>query len=174
MAEETGDIINSASSTNDGTRVNTPIRTLGQFGFGREFTGSGANDYFNVGNLGIANGTNENITLSVWLKANDPGIENWGKVISKRNQSDDGYVYALIFGDEVSSKNIYGVIKHKNTWPWQEVQNNTWEYFICTYNGSYRKLYKNDTEKTSNSQTGALWSSTQDVTIGAIMEGTPQ
>jgi hypothetical protein len=48
MVEETGNINNSASSTNDGTRVDTPIRTTGEIGYGQEFTGSGANDYFKL------------------------------------------------------------------------------------------------------------------------------
>ena len=44
MIEASGSIGNSATSSNDGTRINTPIRATGQLGYGQEFTGGGADD----------------------------------------------------------------------------------------------------------------------------------
>jgi hypothetical protein len=164
MIEDTGSIDNSASSTNDGTRVNTPTRIAARIGYGQEFSGGGADDMFNVGDLGIADGTNENITFSVWANIDNANTQDWGKIVSKRNDADTDYVYDLQLNADVD-KDLYPVI-NGNTGAYYLVEKSTWVHIVVTYNGSKKNFYINGTLFDSEDQTGALWGSSTDTTIG--------
>jgi hypothetical protein len=167
MVEESGDINNSASSTNDGTRVNTPIRDAGQIGYGQEFTGSGTDDMFNIGNMGLADGVNENLTLSAWLNINDPALEDWGGVIVKRNDLDTDDIYLIYFDDDVSDKEITGNVNSDSTGRFL-IDKSTWVYVVFTYDGLARRFYINSSNVYENFLTfGPIWASSADVTIGA-------
>jgi hypothetical protein len=166
MEEDTGSIGNSASSTNDGARVNTPTRDTGKIGYAQNFTGGGADDYFNLGDLGLADGTNENFTISTWANINNPGVEDWGKIVSKRNNSDTGMVYSLGFDNDGTSKEVYIYVNDDGSSGIPIIKSN-WVFMSFTYNGSSQMLYYNDTlELEDTGMSGPMWSSTADVTIG--------
>jgi hypothetical protein len=167
MVEETGSIGNSASSTNDGTRVNTPTRDTGKIGYGQNFTGSGTNDMFNIGNLGLADGVNENLTLSVWLNINNPAIEDWAGVIIKRNDLDTDDIYEMYFDNSIPDKKIRGNINSDSTTS-LPIDKSTWVYVVFTYDGSARRFYINSSIKVTDlTISGPIWASSANVTIGA-------
>jgi hypothetical protein len=166
MLEDSGSINNSASGTNDGTRFNTPIRTTGKVGYGQEFTGSGADDYFNLGDLGIADGINENITFSTWANIDDSSLENDAKIICKRNSTDDDYLYAFTFDSDPVDKDIELGLNGASG-SLQEVAKSTWVYLVGTYDGSNMIFYINATNVDQEARSGALFASSKNVTIGS-------
>jgi hypothetical protein len=168
MSQDIGSILNSASATNDGTRINTPSRTQGKIGFSQDFTGAGADDHFNLGNLGLADGVNVNITMSFWMKVRDSALESWAKIISKRNEADSDYVYYISFDNVPSNKQLYGGVNGDGTWPYTTVLDDQWMYITMTYNGTDKIFYVNESVQTQDSPaTGAIWNSSADVSIGA-------
>jgi hypothetical protein len=144
MIESSGSIGNSASSSNDGTRVNTPTRDTGYIGYGQNFTGGGSDDYFNLGDLGISDGVNQNITMSMWANIDDSEVETWGKIISKLNNAGTDYVYSFSFNDDVSNKDLYITLNGDGS-SGQPVINGNWTYLTFSYDGSNQKLYYNET-----------------------------
>jgi hypothetical protein len=168
MVEETGNLNNSASSSNDGTRVNTPTRVTGWFGYGQAFTGGGADDYFNIGDLGIADGVNKNITLSAWAHIDNSATEDWGKIISKRNDADTGYIYYLSLDDDSPDKSAKFYAKDDTTTD-TTIAKSCWVHFAGTYGGTIKTVYINGTAKITDSggAGGAITSSNTDVTLGA-------
>jgi hypothetical protein len=165
MPEETGSINNSASDNNDGLRENTPTRTSGQVGYGQEFTGSGAQDYFNLGDLGIADGINENITFSTWANINDSALEDDAKIFCKRISTDDDNSYTFTFDNDGVDKDIE-IELNGLSGDLQEVPKSTWVYLVGTYNGSNMIFYINSINVDQNARSGALWASSKNVTIG--------
>jgi hypothetical protein len=166
MVEETGPIGNSASDTNDGTRENTPTRDTGKIGYAQNFSGGGADDYFNLGDLGLCDGTNENFTISTWVNINNSGVEDWGKIVSKRNSSDTAYVYSLAF-DNTASKEVYIYVNEDGS-SGVPIIKTDWVYLSFTYDGSDQKLYYNETLMlTDTGMSGPMWGSTADVIVGA-------
>jgi hypothetical protein len=167
MVEETGNINNSASSTNDGIRVDTPIRTTGEIGYGQEFTGSGANDYFNVGNLGITDGVNENVTMSFWAWIDNTATEDRAKPICKRNNDDTESAYQIGFDNDPIDKKIEIEIEGFSDTP-VDVDKSCWVYIVGTYNGSVQELFINGSSAQSSTFiTGPIASSNSNVTIGS-------
>ncbi|UCG70992.1 MAG: DUF2341 domain-containing protein, partial [Thermoplasmata archaeon] len=167
MVEETGNINNSASSTNDGTRVDTPTRTSGQIGYGQEFTGTGADDYFNVGNLGITDGVNENVTMSFWAWIDNSATEDSAKPICKRNNDDTESAYQIGFDNNPISKKIEIEIEGFSASP-VDVDKSCWVYLVGTYNGSVQELFINGRlEQSDTFITGPIANSNSNVTIGS-------
>jgi hypothetical protein len=165
MVEDSGSISNSASATNDGTRVNTPVRTNGQIGYGQEFSGGGADDMFNVGDLGIADGVDDEIAFSAWANIDNSNVEDWGKIISKRDSGDTTYVYAMSFNTD-ADRDVYPII-NGNSGSAIIVDKSTWVYLAGRYNGTQKTFHINGTQVDSEDQSGALWASSADTTIGS-------
>jgi hypothetical protein len=167
MKEDSGNIENSASSTNDGTRQNTPTRNVGQIGYGTDFSGGGADDYFNLGDLGIADGVNTNITFSTWAYIRDADLEDWGKIISKRNDADTKYVYHISFDDDSSDKDVACYVNNDGS-SYVPIVKETWVYITLTYDGTRRLLYANTTEILNDGgSSGPISSSSAGVTLGS-------
>jgi hypothetical protein len=139
MSETTGPIANSVSSSNYGGRVNTPTKVSGQIGYGQEFTEGGEEDVFLLGDLGLCDGVNENITVSLWAKI-DTGIlsEGYGKLISKRNDADNDYVYNIQLTD-TDPRQVYNSI-NGNSGSGRPITNLTWTYLTLTYDGSTKLM----------------------------------
>jgi hypothetical protein len=170
MSEASGPIANSVSASNYGGRVNTPTRVAGQMGYGQEFTGSnsenGGDDAFLLGDLGLADGVNENLTISVWGKLDTgPLSDSYGKLISKRNDADTTYIYWLEL-DSTSPHEIRGGV-NGDTGSGRSIKNVTWHYHTLTYDGSEKTRYLNDTVSFSEATTGALTQSNATVSVGA-------
>ncbi|MBD3344233.1 MAG: DUF2341 domain-containing protein, partial [Chitinivibrionales bacterium] len=79
MEESATDIVDATSNRNTGTIVSAPTQAGGTVSKSIYFDGS--DDKFNVGNLGLADGTHDEITISTWLKT-DAGIGNYAKMIA--------------------------------------------------------------------------------------------
>jgi hypothetical protein len=166
MDENIGSITNSASQTNNGTRVNFPTQAKGHIGYGQKFAGLGADDLFNIGNLGLADGVNENLTMSFWANVNYTLTEDWGKIISKRNDADSDYVYHIGFNS--AANKILGMHMNSDS-SWSiPVDNDVWIYIVATFDGTFKKIYLNTTEILSDpDSSGPITSSNADVSIGS-------
>jgi hypothetical protein len=167
MMEETGNIDNSASSSFDGTRVNTPTRASGQIGYGQEFTGSGAGDMFDLGNLGFSDGVKENITISVWANINDSALGIWSRIINKRDDSDSNTLWSIHFDSQPVDKDlVFAAAADTGAWP---IAKSTWVYITMTYNGLLKTHYHNGTfMRDDNGGSGPISiPSSAPVTIGA-------
>jgi hypothetical protein len=141
MDESSGDISNSATSTNDGTRLNTPTQDTGQIGYGQYFTGGGSDDCFNISDLGLVDGFQENLTISAWLNVNDSALEDFARVVNKRNNANDADVYTVYFQDQASNKDIsflIGADSGSTT-----VAKYVWVYLTYTYDGATKVHYHN-------------------------------
>lgn len=164
MSQESGPITNSVSSVNYGGRVNEPTRTSGILGYGQDFTGGNTLDMFNLGDLGIADGINENITFSLWANIDLVSSDTWARILSKQDQEYTGFdVYDLCLDDV---QNLYGHI-NDNGWPDTALADQTWYRFTLTYDGTDKNFYVNDTLAQNEAQSGALQYSSAPVTIGA-------
>jgi hypothetical protein len=141
MNEATGNINNSASASNDGTRVNTPTRVSSPFNYGQEFTGGGADDMFDIGDLGLADGVQENLTLSFWANIDDAALESWGRIICKRDDSNSNTVYGAYMNDDISDKDI--VFYAGSESGTSEIPKSKWIYVTFTYYDSLKVHYQN-------------------------------
>jgi hypothetical protein len=167
MVEETGTINNSASTTNDGTRVNTPTRFSGHIGYGQEFTGSGEDDYFNLGDLGITDGVNENVTMSFWAWIDNSASEDRAKPICKRNFDDTESAYQIGFDSDPIDKKIEIEIEGFSASP-EIVDKSSWVFIVGTYNGNVQELYLNASVVQSDTFiTGPMAYSNSNVTLGS-------
>ena len=165
MQEATGNINNSAGEFNDGVRYNTPIRNAGKFGYGQNFSGIYEEDMFRLGDLGICDGVNKNITFSVWAYINDSALDDYGKIFSKRNNAGTDSLYNLRFNDDVTDKDI-GIELNEDFSAYIGVAKSTWVYIVGTYDGSSLILYLNGTNAYQKSQSGPLMSSSAPTSIG--------
>jgi hypothetical protein len=164
MSEDSGPITNSVSSVNYGGRVNEPTRTSGIFGYGQDFTGGNNLDMFNLGNLGVADGINENITFSIWTNIDLVSSDTWARVLSKQDQEYTGFdVYDFCLDD---AQNLYGHV-NDNAWADTSLADQTWYRFTLTYDGTDKNFYVNETLTQNEGQSGALQYSSAPVTIGA-------
>jgi hypothetical protein len=164
MSEDSGPVSNSVSSSNWGGRVNEPKRTSGFLGYGQEFAGSASEDMFNLGDLGIADGINENITFSVWAKIDLGSSDLWARFLRKEDEASSGYdIYDFALNDV---QQMYGHI-NDNAWSYTSIADTTWHRFICTYDGSNKNFYINGSLSDNEAQTGPIQKSSAPVTIGA-------
>ncbi|UCE37668.1 MAG: DUF2341 domain-containing protein, partial [Thermoplasmata archaeon] len=166
--KETGEpYINSVKNKNYGTQWLTPTQVTGKFGYGQEFTGNGEDDMISLGNLGLCDGTQSNLTVSAWSYIDDPSLEDYAKIISKRDETDSSYEYMLGFNADASDKMIYWNTKTDSTGS-QNVAKSCWVHLAGTYDGSIKKFYINGSEATQDTDvSGPLSNSNWAVTIGA-------
>jgi hypothetical protein len=141
MMEEIGSINNSASSTNDGTRINTPTRDTGKIGYGQNFTGGGADDCFNISDLGLVDGFQEDLTISAWLNIDDSALEDWARVVNKRDNANSADLYSVNFDNQASNKDINFVAGGDSGS--SSIAKYVWVYITFTYNGSVKVHYQN-------------------------------
>jgi hypothetical protein len=172
MDESSGSISNSASSTNDGTRVDTPTQTTGAIGYGQEFSGSGGEDRFNISDLGLTTGMYENLTLSFWMYADNSTIENWGRVICKRDNTNSNTLWGSNFDDNPAD---YGLVfdAGDETGAYSP-DKKVWIYVSFTYDGATKVHYYDGSEVRDDTGGSGPISSTLSsapVTIGARWQG---
>ncbi|UCE75245.1 MAG: DUF2341 domain-containing protein, partial [Methanomassiliicoccales archaeon] len=171
LKEDAEPYINSVSTSNYGTQYNTPTRTKGKIGYGQEFTGlvggSGADDMISLGDFGLCDGINENITFSAWAYTIDSRCEDGGRIISKRNAADNDYIYSIGLDWSGANRQIFQEINTDST-GYQVLAKDVWVHVAGTFNGTTKIFYINGSEATEDyDSAGALSSSPMSVTIGA-------
>jgi hypothetical protein len=168
MVESTGNIVNSASDTNDGTREDTPTQGTGQIGYGQDFTGSTGDDRFILGDLGLTDGVQENLTLSFWVNTDDASLDDWGRVILKRDETDTNTLWGAYFDNDGSDKDL--MFNTAGDTGANTIGKSVWVYVSFTYDGSIKYHYHNGSQvRTDSGGSGPIsaTTSTAPVTIGA-------
>jgi rubrerythrin len=90
--------------------------------------------------------------------------ENYGKIVSKRNETDDASTYRLQLTDDpdkLLSLELNGVSSDDCI-----IAKDTWVYITASYNGSVRYIFINGTQVYSGALSGPLWGSSKNVYIG--------
>jgi hypothetical protein len=172
MVESTGNIVNSASDTNDGTRGDTPTQGTGQIGYGQDFTGSTGDDRFLLGDLGLTDGVQEELALSFWVNTNDASLNDWARVIVKRDDTDSNTLWGAYFDDDVSDKDL--MFNAAGDTGANTIGKSVWVYVSFTYDGTIKYHYHNGSEvRTDSGGSGPIsaTTSTSSVIIGAREDG---
>ena len=157
MTEDGVDIVDSTGNGFTGTRDGTPERTDGVASYGQYLN----EEMFNLGDLGICDGTRSNITVELWVK-DDGTSESWGKVISKHNGSD--YLFALSRANSDTWRFV--VDKGTTRAPLGAYTDNEWYYLSMSWDGVTQQLMQNGSY-IDFAQVGALDSDTSDVTVAS-------
>jgi hypothetical protein len=163
MSEGSGPLANSASPRYYAGRAFSPTRANSVVGYGQEFKGAGSDDAFYVGDLGIADGVNTNITVSAWFKPDYTIMTAWEKFFCKRTSDSTDYVYFISLTDD------YRIYAHTNgdSGAYINVHNNQTFYATLTYDGAIRRLYVNDKLENDETRNEILWASVAPTVIGS-------
>lgn len=143
--------------------------TLGTLSFPATGTKFGGRVTMGSGNITIGTHSSLNptteLTLSGWIYSPIPASD--GIVFQKNNQ----YELKLTTGLSLQFRVYSGSWKTALS---TTITANTWTHFVCTYKstGSGQKLYKNGTLVQSDSETGAIGTSSNDLGIGGDTSGT--
>jgi hypothetical protein len=168
MSEASGSISNSATSSNDGTRGDSPTRVSSRVGYGQEFTGTTGDDRFLLGDFGLTNGIQDKLTLSYWLNADDSALDDWARVVNKRDETDTNTLWGTYFDDDATAKDLF--FNAGDDGGANQVGLGVWVYVSLTYDGSTKIHYHNGTFMRDDTGGGGPLSptvSTATVTIGA-------
>ncbi|UCH89237.1 MAG: DUF2341 domain-containing protein [Thermoplasmata archaeon] len=164
MYEATGPVNNSVSERFNAGRANTPTRAYGQIGYCQEFTGLNEYDLFYIGDMGMHDDVQKNISFSAWIKLDKERSDDYAKILTKRNVLDTGYGNYLQLNNEIP-KRFVGTINNHALGS-QDYGNYTWIYATMSYDGSSIVEYVNDSAVSTQSWTDALAYSNAPWTIG--------
>lgn len=166
--EPAGISVNDVAGINNGTIVNTVLRSSGSSGNGLQFTGAG---YVNLGKCFGDNVTNQ-VSMSAWIKPEATG--SWVGIITHGSPSLDNY--ALYINPDLKKV----VFRTRNTEPvgstWTEVSatslwDGNWHLITVTYDGSQKIIFIDGVAIATVSATGNIESgSGYDLVVGGGRE----
>jgi hypothetical protein len=167
LDEGTGTIAyDSSGNGNDGTILGNPQWVPGKIGGALDFDGDG--DYVNCGNDPIFDITEE-ITLAVWVNANDNGNSEHNCWLGKgdnayaiKHQSGN-YLEFFIFDGDWHSTNYSTDITSLNA---------DWHHMAGTYDGSELKFYLDGELAANLVYSSTIGTAAHDVTIGENSQAT--
>ena len=150
----------SSGNDNNGTLINSPTWTTGQFGQALKF--DGIDDYVEINDHNSLKPAN--ITVSVWV--NITNEMNWDGIVSKMDTDlwDKGYCIAL---DNQTPKNFMWFINNESTTTLIPTTSG-WIYLVGTYDGSVLKFYKNGILEDTLNDTDGIIHHAQPVMIGNV------
>ena len=143
----------STTNANNGTKkaANEPNEIDGKIGKAQNF--DGVDDYVSVPDSSSLRITSQ-LTVEAWVYPKNPGATDKNKVIFRGATFNfqPGYDNTYrTFRFEIYTTTWTGLISDNYAVDWE-----TWQYFVCTYDGSYIRIYKNGVEIKNKSQTGSL------------------
>jgi len=153
----TSTVIDSTSSSYSGSKrtSNAPQEIDGKLGKAQDF---GAADYISLGD--ILNPGSNDWTVEIWFKREVTGRTNANILYNKENLW------------ETAAGGGYATYAWRPHWAWDggsssSLSTGTWYKNTIVYNHVTQKMYKDDTEVYSRSQTGDIGTNTQLLQIGA-------
>jgi hypothetical protein len=158
----------------DGTLINGPVWVAGQLGDALDFDGS--NDLVSVPHEAIF--TQAPMTVSAWFKLNTlPTTRSeHGTIIDKRHTVDPYASWTLYVNETLGNKIRFQIRDSSETGYWLDsaasAVTNTWYHVVGTIDESYNaKLYVNGALEPDDDNIGSLFSSNDEIRIGAGWSG---
>ncbi len=167
----------SSCNRNNGNINGSTWTTNGKIGNALNF--DGVDDYVNVTNSPSLNISGNQITLAAWIK---PGSSTGRVIVGKPHASThiSPYFKYLLYYDAGSNPRQIafritttgGSSKVVRSGAGNTCPEGTWCYVAGTYNGSVMKVFLDGTERYSDSKTGNIETSDQNLFIGQNVAGT--
>lgn len=162
-----GNANDESGNGNDGTVYGA---TLATDRFGNEnnaYSFDGQNDYIDCGNGQSVNisGTNSEITMSCWFKAND--VNSGQNLISKGRDYTSNYGYHLNVNNN-KNRGLYRLLSGENNIVHTNdvLLTNNWYHVLTFFDGNESKIYLNGISHNTTSQPGEIGPSSTNLIIG--------
>jgi hypothetical protein len=119
-----------------------------------------------VGNDPAINPTGEEVSVSMWVKSSTAGLSGNGIMIAKGTSQSTSPFAMKMNNPAHPTFYVYNGSSSYSTGEGITIVADTWYHFVGTYNGTNIKSYLNGVQQASESASGNLYNSSDDLTIG--------
>lgn len=167
LNETSGSIAHDSSGNNHHATLVGANWSAGKLGNGLLFHGTGTPDNLNVGAINV---TGNQMSIALWIKPNDLSGNHDYRLISKASgmyEQDHDWMISTYNGNQIRLRLKAGGSTTTMIANNANLQVGQWAHVVATYDGSTMRLYKDGQQLASQSKSGTIGTSTNNVLIGA-------